>query len=119
MATYLRIACSMVVLALVVNLMAEQGEALSCADLGPSVTQCAPFATGAMSQPTNECCSAVKQVYSMAQTPQDRKTLCQCLKQSSSAVPGVQLSSVAAIPKICGLGINIPTNPNYNCDTVN
>lgn len=117
MAKYSRIACFMVVFALVINLMIEQGEALTCADLGPSIAQCSPFATGAMSQPSTGCCSAVRAVYAQAQTTQHKRTLCACLKKSSSSAPGVQFSSIAAIPQRCGLRVSIPTNPNFNCNT--
>ncbi|KAK1393384.1 AAI domain-containing protein [Heracleum sosnowskyi] len=116
MAKCWRIACFMVVLALV---MVEQGEAVTCSDLGPSIAQCGPFARGAMSQPSAGCCSAVKAVYARAQTAQDRRTLCSCLKQSASSVPGVQGSSVAAIPQRCGLQVSISTNPNVDCATIN
>lgn len=116
MAKSSRIACFMVVLALVVNLMVERGEALTCSDLGPSVAQCGPYATGTTSQPSDGCCRAVQGVYQMAKTTQDRRTLCTCLKASASSAPGIQLSSVASIPQKCGLQITIPTNPNYNCD---
>ncbi|KAL8126857.1 non-specific lipid-transfer protein P3-like [Apium graveolens] len=114
MVKYSRIACFMVVLALV-----EQGEAVSCADLAPAVAQCGPYATGANSQPSDGCCGAVKAVNAQSQTAQDRRTLCTCLKQAASSVPGVQLSAVAAIPQKCGLPVSFPTNPNFNCDTIN
>ncbi|KAL1822357.1 hypothetical protein ACET3Z_009135 [Daucus carota] len=119
MANISRIACLVMVFGMVINLMVERGEALSCGDLGASISQCSPYATGAVGQPSPGCCSAVKGVYAMAKTAQDRKVLCNCLKQSSSAVRGVQLSNVAAIPQKCGVPVSFSPDPYFNCNSIN
>ncbi|KAL8126856.1 hypothetical protein AgCh_013959 [Apium graveolens] len=119
MAKYSRIVCFIVVSALVVNLMVEQGEALTCSSIGPSIVQCSPYARGAFIRPSVGCCNAVRSIYAQARTTQDRRTLCNCLKRTASSVRGIQLSSIAAIPQRCGLRVSFPTNPNINCNTVN
>ncbi|KAK1388748.1 AAI domain-containing protein [Heracleum sosnowskyi] len=118
MAKFSRIAYFMVVFGIVVHLMVERGEALSCGDLSASVSQCSSYATGAVGNPSGGCCSAVKGVYALAKTSADRKVLCNCLKQSSSAVPNVQLSNVAAIPQKCGVPLSFSPDPNFNCNSI-
>ena len=118
MAKFSRIAYFMVVFGMVVNLMVEPGEALSCRDLCASNSQCSSYAKGAVSQPSAGCCSAVKGVYAMAKTTEDRKVLCNCLKSSSSAVPGLKLSNVAAIPQKCGVSVSFSPDPNFNCNSI-
>lgn len=110
------IASLIVVLALVANLMVEQGEALSCGDLSGPMAQCASYASGASSQPSGGCCSAVKQINAMAKTTQDRRQVCSCLKQAASSYPNVQLANIAAIPNKCGVP-SVSINPNVDCNS--
>lgn len=108
----------MVVFAVVANLMVEPGEALSCSDLGASLGQCSSYATGASSEPSGGCCSAVKQLSGMARTTADRRQLCSCLKQSASTFPNVQLSNIAAIPQKCGVpSASFSVDPNFDCNS--
>lgn len=112
------IAYFIVVLAVVVNLMVQPSESLSCSDISGSLGQCASYASGSSSEPSGGCCGAVKQLGGMAQSTEDRRQLCSCLKQSAAAFPNIQLANVAAIPQKCGVpSASFSIDPSVDCNS--
>lgn len=90
-------------------------EGLSCMDISPAVMQCAPFALGAVSQPSNGCCSEVNRLSAMASTGDDRRQLCYCLKQVGPQFPAVRDYNLLEIPRRCGVSRSFGVSRNTDC----
>ncbi|KAK6917979.1 Bifunctional inhibitor/plant lipid transfer protein/seed storage helical domain [Dillenia turbinata] len=105
-----------VVLAMAV-VMVKQSEGLGCNDIGPTVSQCAPYAEGKVGAPSAGCCSAVRQLDQKATTTADRRLVCHCFKQIASKFPGVKDAALAALPGKCGVTSPIGSSPRNDMPT--
>ncbi|KAK6142253.1 hypothetical protein DH2020_022601 [Rehmannia glutinosa] len=98
-----------------VFLLEPAAEAFSCSDMSPAVMQCAPFALGAVSQPSGGCCNEVSRLVGLASTTNDRQQACNCLKALAPQYPGVIDSNLLSIPQKCGVSLHFSLSRNTDC----
>ncbi|CAN4116404.1 unnamed protein product [Withania somnifera] len=108
-----KIAC-FVVLCMVV--VAPHADALSCGQVSTSLTPCLPYLQG--SSPLGACCGGVKGLLGAAQTPEDRKTACTCLKSAANSIKGIDMGKAAGLPAACGVNIPYKISPSTDCSKV-
>ncbi|KAI3465918.1 hypothetical protein Pfo_022581, partial [Paulownia fortunei] len=100
-----------------VFLLEPAAEAVSCSDIMPAVMQCASFAIGTVSQPSGGCCYELSRLTGIASTTDDRRQMCNCLKQVAPQYPGVKDSNLQALPQKCGVSFpfsNDTSNTNIS-----
>ncbi|CAI9779180.1 unnamed protein product [Fraxinus pennsylvanica] len=68
---------------------------------------------------SSQCCNGVKALYAAAATTVDRRTVCNCLKQTAKVFKRINLSAAAALPSNCGVSIPYKISPATDCSTVN
>ncbi|KAK6120672.1 hypothetical protein DH2020_045593 [Rehmannia glutinosa] len=98
-----------------VFLLEPAAEAFSCSDMSPAVMQCAPFALGAVSQPSGGCCNEVSHLVGLASTTNDRQQACNCLKALAPQYPGVADSNLLSIPQKCGVSLHFSLSRDTDC----
>ncbi|KAK1317624.1 hypothetical protein QJS10_CPA05g00961 [Acorus calamus] len=93
--------------------------AFSCSDAVTALSPCGPFliTTGGVSAPTAECCRGAQSLEGMATTVQDRRALCECLKQTGPSF-GVDPEKARQLPPLCKLSLNIPISPDVDCASI-
>ncbi|KAK6142277.1 hypothetical protein DH2020_022625 [Rehmannia glutinosa] len=104
-----------VVLSAGVFLLEPAAEAFSCSDMSPAVMQCAPFALGAVSQPSGGCCNEVSRLVGLASTTNDRQQACNCLKALAPQYPGAVDSNLLSIPQKCGVSLHFSLSRDTDC----
>ncbi|CAK9173927.1 unnamed protein product [Ilex paraguariensis] len=98
------------------HFLVEHGEALSCSDILPATVQCAPYATGAVPQPSTGCCQGISRLNGMAGTTAARQQICNCLKQFAPQYPNVKDSLLSSLPKKCGVPLPFTLSRSTNCN---
>ncbi|XP_021290753.1 non-specific lipid-transfer protein-like [Herrania umbratica] len=114
----LKLAC-VVVLCLVVGAPLAQG-AITCGQVSSRLAPCIAYlrSNGAGAVPPS-CCSGVNALNSAAQTSQDRKTACTCIKSAASSIAGINYGAAGSLPGKCGVSIPYKISPSTDCNSVN
>lgn len=89
--------------------------AITCADVAGSVGTCVSYLRGSVSVVPGSCCNGVKSLNSKAVTTPDRQTVCECLKKTASAIPGLKPDLTAGLPGKCGVSIPYKISTSTNC----
>lgn len=99
---------------LVTTMSGSQTNEISCNDAVSDLLPCQPFLVGSQQNPTVGCCTGVNIVFHMADTTQNRRDLCECLKKLAAQI-GVKPERAKALPQFCGIGLPFPMDPNVDC----
>ncbi|KAJ8900531.1 hypothetical protein K2173_025308 [Erythroxylum novogranatense] len=93
------------------------GVAVSCPVVQTNLAPCLSFVSSKSDKPDGSCCSGVKNINSSAKTKDDRKAVCECIKDGLKGVK-YEPKRIPEIPKKCGLPINLPPiASDTNCAT--
>ncbi|CAN4111845.1 unnamed protein product [Withania somnifera] len=103
-----------VVLAVVQLGMVAQG-AVTCSQVDSSLAPCVPFLTQG-GEPGAACCSGVKTLSGMAQSTDERRTACNCVKAAANRFSNLKDDAAQSLPGRCGVSLNVPISRNINCD---
>ncbi|EOY04472.1 hypothetical protein QUC31_017254 [Theobroma cacao] len=109
----LKLAC-VVVLCLVVGAPLAQG-AISCGQVTGYLTPCISYLRGSGGAVPSSCCSGIKGLNSAAQTSQDRKAACACIKSAAGSISGINYALASQMPSKCGVSIPYQISPNIDC----
>uniref|UniRef100_A0A803MHX6 Non-specific lipid-transfer protein n=1 Tax=Chenopodium quinoa TaxID=63459 RepID=A0A803MHX6_CHEQI len=109
---FLKLACAVLMCMVVIAPHAEA--ALTCSTVTKDIAQCISYLKGGDS-PSDACCSGVKTLKSLASTPEDKKTACNCLKTAAASVSGLDATKAAALPGKCGVSIPYSISPQTDC----
>ncbi|CAB4315357.1 unnamed protein product [Prunus armeniaca] len=90
-------------------------QAITCGQVSNSVAPCIPYVIGGGAVPP-ACCNGIRNVENLAKTTADRQAACNCLKQLSGSIPGVNPNNAALLPGKCGVNNNIPYNISSSTD---
>ncbi|KAK4379471.1 hypothetical protein RND71_001333 [Anisodus tanguticus] len=108
----------LVALAMVQLAMAAQSggqEAFTCGQVDAALAPCVPFLTQG-GEPGASCCSGVKTLKGMAQTTDERRTACNCVKAAANRYANLKDDAAQALPGKCGVALDIPISRTTNCD---
>jgi hypothetical protein len=89
---------------------------IACPDVLSDLQPCLSFLQGDASSPSGQCCAGVRALYAAADTTDDRRATCECLKTAYNQVHA-QLSAARALPGECGLSLSYPITPDIDCNT--
>ncbi|KAL3381085.1 hypothetical protein AABB24_001286 [Solanum stoloniferum] len=106
----------LVVLAVVQLAMVARG-AITCGQVDANLAPCVPFLTQG-GEPGAACCSGVKTLNGNAQSSDDRKTACNCVKAAANRYPNLKDDAAQSLPSKCGISVNVPISRTVNCDTI-
>ncbi|XP_007033545.2 PREDICTED: non-specific lipid-transfer protein [Theobroma cacao] len=113
----LKLAC-VVVLCLVVGAPLAQG-AITCSQVSSYLAPCIPYLRGSGGAVPSNCCSGIKNLNGAAQTSQDRKAACGCIKNAAGSISGINYALASQMPSKCGVSIPYQISPNIDCNSVN
>lgn len=96
---------------------AKLAEALTCGQVTGSLAPCLGYlrTAGSVAVPVT-CCNGVRGLNSAARTTVDRRTACNCLKQTANAISDLNLNAAAGLPAKCGVNIPYKISPSTDCN---
>ncbi|KAJ0432982.1 putative plant lipid transfer protein/Par allergen [Helianthus annuus] len=104
---------AMITMALV---MVHPTEAISCGELAGMLSPCISYLRSGGS-PSANCCSGAKKVQGAIQSQADRRTACNCAKNAAGQLQ-VRADAASGLPGKCGISVNVPMNPNVDCNSI-
>ncbi|OIT08061.1 PREDICTED: non-specific lipid-transfer protein A-like [Nicotiana attenuata] len=109
---------SVIAVLVMIQLMVEPGQALTCGQVDASLAPCIPYLTQG-GEPGTACCNGVKALKVMAQSIVDRRTACNCVKAAANRYANLKDDAAQALPSKCGVTMDIPVSRTINCDIIN
>ncbi|XP_057808335.1 non-specific lipid-transfer protein 1-like [Salvia miltiorrhiza] len=106
------------VLAIILAVAVQRGEAVSCGQVDAALVPCAEFLTGRAAEAGRACCDGVRAVKGMAVTPADKRAACICIKNAANGFSGLDDSAAQSLPGKCGVTLDIPVSRTVNCDRI-
>lgn len=114
MAAMIKPMSMLLIAAVMIMAVAPPSEAgLGCGTVVSYLNSCIPYVTD--KGPIGSCCSGVKGLYGAAKTPDDRKSVCGCLKSLAGSYSGLNYGKAAALPGQCGVNIPYKISPSTDC----
>lgn len=108
---------SMVVILSVLFLVGQVTDAaVSCGTVTVKAAPCLNYARGVDSVPSPQCCSGLTALATSAKTLDDKKGICNCMKNAVKNIKGVQDKYLSKIPTACNIKVNFPVSLSVNCD---
>ncbi|RHN46676.1 putative plant lipid transfer protein/Par allergen [Medicago truncatula] len=92
---------------------------ITCRDAAITLMGCLPYVAHPTPSPPQNCCAAVLDVTGQAITREDRQAVCSCLKGLMNGIPGLDLTALASLPKVCGANIGYEISPDMDCSKIN
>lgn len=89
---------------------------ITCDTVVSKAIHCVAFARGTDTMPSAECCSGMQQLAQSAQSIDDKKAVCKCLKSKVGRYNGVQDKFLSTIPGICKIEVGFPISLSIDCD---
>lgn len=90
---------------------------ITCGTVTGKAAACLSFATGKDAAPSTACCGGLQQLAQGARTVQDKKDICNCLKNAVKNIKGVQDKFLQRIPTACHIKVGFPVSLSTSCDT--
>ncbi|XP_048139148.1 non-specific lipid-transfer protein 1-like [Rhodamnia argentea] len=110
-------ALALVAMAVVIALMANQAEGITCSQVNKSLGPCASYLTKG-GDPGPACCNGVRGLKSSTPYPADRRAACVCIKQLASQAHNIKADAAAALPGKCGVSIGVPIRADVDCNRI-
>ncbi|KAE9596323.1 hypothetical protein Lal_00048687 [Lupinus albus] len=100
-------------------LKSDLGQGFNCDDAKQKISPCLSYLIGeGGNAPSIPCCNGINEMKKSTPTKEDRFAACECLKNSTSTVPGIKDDLVASLPKQCGLEIGFTISKEINCQSI-
>ncbi|KAK1355547.1 Non-specific lipid-transfer protein [Heracleum sosnowskyi] len=93
--------------------------ALTCGQVTGALAPCLAYlrTQGSVPVPVT-CCNGVRGLNRAARTTVDRRTACNCLKQTATAISDLNLNAAVGLPGKCGVNIPYKISPSTDCNRV-
>ncbi|KAL6146327.1 hypothetical protein ACLB2K_057008 [Fragaria x ananassa] len=92
-------------------------QAITCGQVASSISPCVNYVKSGGAVPA-ACCNGIRSLNSAAKTTADRQTTCNCLKQASGAIKGLNPNLAAGLPGKCGVNVPYKISTSTNCAAV-
>ncbi|BAT97573.1 hypothetical protein VIGAN_09105700 [Vigna angularis var. angularis] len=112
----LKVACMVAVVFMVV-VSAHMAHAITCGQVTTAVAPCLAYLRSG-GNPSGACCNGVSNLNSQAKTTADRRAACNCLKNLSGRVPGLNPGNAASLPGKCRVDVPYKISTSTNCNTI-
>lgn len=91
-----------------------EAKLLNCVDVVGHVTTCLPYFVGGINKPPSSCCEGAKALVSATASVEDKRTACNCIKNTAQVVP-LKQENVEDFPNICGVEFPYQFSPTLDC----
>ncbi|XP_027158732.1 non-specific lipid-transfer protein A-like [Coffea eugenioides] len=99
--------------------MIEPGQAIKCPEVDGYLTGCLPYlSAGGELSPEPARCSGVKSLIAAVKTPADKRDACNCVQEAANHFPSLKDDAAQALPRKCGVTLDIPISKSVNCDNL-
>ena len=95
--------------------MIEPRRAIRCPEVDGYLTRYVPY-LNADGEPAPACCGGVKSLLAAVKTPADKRDACNCVKEAANHFPSLKDDAAQALPRKCGVTLDIPISKSVNCD---
>lgn len=99
----------------ILQFMVLPGQAMTCDQVDSLLSPCIRYLTHDV-EPGPACCNGVRSVKDLAQNTMDKRQVCSCLKEDANRYSNLKDDAARALPKKCGVQIDIPVSRNINCN---
>ncbi|CAJ1948408.1 unnamed protein product [Sphenostylis stenocarpa] len=110
---------AIVCLALGTTTIPKAQAAVTCDQVVDNLTPCLSYVMYGGTTVPAQCCNGIRSLYGLAQTTQDRQTVCRCIKNGVSSsgftYSNYNLNLAASLPKKCRVNIPYQISPNTDC----
>lgn len=97
------------------SFVSSQTDEISCFAAIPYLAPCLPYLTG-FGQPSSYCCVGATTLAQRADTTQNRRDLCGCLKKASAQF-NVNADKAKQLPQLCNISLPFSFDPSIDCNT--
>lgn len=98
------------------NSWSEQSEqTVTCGQVYGSMKPCMDYLSGKEAAPAPACCAGVRAVKGMAQTTEDKRATCSCLKQAAQSIEDLKDSVAQNLPTTCNVQLDVPISRTVDC----
>ncbi|CAN0920746.1 Non-specific lipid-transfer protein 4 [Linum grandiflorum] len=108
--------CSIMVITMAPNYYVK-AQQMSCSQINTLLIPCIPYSMQRTEAPTTACCQGVNTL-SLVKTTEEARANCQCVKDGTALVPGVNYDRVNDTPTKCGTKQLYVVTPNTDCSKV-
>lgn len=97
---------------------APPSDDITCQQAITDLMPCQPFliSKAGARNPSFACCLGAQNVFQQANTTQNRRDLCECLKKAAAQL-GVKTERAKQIAPFCKIALTVPIDPNVDCST--
>nr|ABI26087.1 lipid transfer protein precursor [Ginkgo biloba] len=88
-----------------------------CDTVDTDLAPCISYLQTGTGNPTVQCCSGVKTLAGTAQTTEDRKAICECIKTAAIRVKPVA-NAVKSLPGLCSVTLPFPISIATDCNKI-
>ncbi|CAN4082587.1 unnamed protein product [Withania somnifera] len=107
----------LVILLMLLAVVVQLGEAISCGEVDASLAPCVPYLTQG-GDPSGTCCDGVKKIVETTPTQQDRQGVCECVKAAAARYSNLKQDAASNLPSRCGVTTAIPISPTTDCKSI-
>ncbi|PWA41078.1 plant lipid transfer protein/Par allergen [Artemisia annua] len=111
----MKMAC--VVVACMVVFAPNANAVITCGQVTAGLLPCLGYLRNGGPVPA-ACCNGVKGLNNAAKSPVDRKSACNCLKNSYNAIGGINGGNAGTLPGKCGVNIPYKISPSTDCSKI-
>ncbi|KAH9317999.1 hypothetical protein KI387_019768, partial [Taxus chinensis] len=69
-------------------------------------------------QPTQGCCNGVSSLVAAAQSTEDKRSACSCIKSLASSASQASYDKAGKLPGLCGVNLGYTITPSIDCATI-
>ncbi|KAJ3707675.1 hypothetical protein LUZ61_011380 [Rhynchospora tenuis] len=91
--------------------------AITCSDVTSAVAPCVAYAYSGQGSPSASCCNGVRSLNSKMATGDDRRAVCNCLKNLAKTV-SFNAGAVAGLPGKCGVNVPFAISTSADCTKI-
>ncbi|XP_051132636.1 non-specific lipid-transfer protein 1-like [Andrographis paniculata] len=114
----MKVAVAVIAILAVFQLVVQPGQAVTCGQVDAALLPCIGFLVGKEASPSAACCSGVKTVKSLGQTPADKRACCSCVKAAAGKYSNLKDEAAQSLPTKCQVQLDIPISRDVDCDKI-
>lgn len=103
----------MVLFAVVLAVAPRSQAAISCGTVVSYLQPCIPYVV--YNGPLGGCCGSITNLNAASKTPDDRRSVCNCLKSLAGQYSGPIVAKAAELPAKCGVNIPFKISSSTDC----
>lgn len=111
-----RVASGLLLLLATAQLMPKPAFSVTCGEVAVAFAPCLPYLLGFQAKPAAICCGSVRLLSNIALTVDDRRMVCNCVKQAAVHILILKEERIALLLSSCFTTLPFPSNLNSDCN---